>query len=424
MGQRLRRPILQPRRRIWRAHPISPGRGDLAGVADLAGKLPDLAAGDAYVPPAGDDSPLAHAAPSAMSGATTLLAGQDVLDVSTDQGGGVWAVTSAKVYYLPPGGGVYTYDQSSGLARGWSTWTDTWFGYGTAPVTFRSVAGGLAGEAVIGNIGAIADRLQVNPGNGGVTRIDNMKVAVDSSDPTVRQEQEEQTRRVVAAWRVVADLNGTFDGTAYLGGFHGMYAFHGLLGDCGCQTFQQHNHAFADFAEGGIAGGDVRALGISPDGDVWQGDRDVVALWPQRSVGARADFFQGTRAVVDVFPGVRDEVWGLGVDSQNGVYVASYGNGLAYLSAATHQPASYWSRATTLPQNHLTDVAVDGAGDVWVATPDGGVARLQPAGNTWSYCTLSSGLASNNVHRVYADKYGSARAIYFATGNGVTVFRP
>src|SRR5438270_897963 len=65
----------------------------------------------------------------------------------------------------------------SGLARGWSTWNDPYFGYGAnAPVTFASVAGALSGEAVIGNIGAIADRLQVNPSTGAVTRIDNMKV--------------------------------------------------------------------------------------------------------------------------------------------------------------------------------------------------------------------------------------------------------
>jgi hypothetical protein len=406
---------------------------DLAAAVDLSTSRdlrhppppgPDLAGVDAYTPPTGDDSPVAHAAPSAMSGAVTLLAGHDVLDVSTDQGGGVWAVVSARVYYVAPGGSVYSYDQASGLARGWWTWTDTYYGYGTAPVTFASVAGGLAGEAAIGNVGAIADRMEVNPSTGAITRIDNMKVAVDATDPTVLAEQQNQLIREVAMIRAIADLNGTFNGTAYLGGFHGFSAFHSLAGDCSCTEFEQHLHAFVLWTPDEIASADVRGLALSPAGDVWEGDRDAVVLWPQRSLGPRADFFQDATAAVDVFPGVRDEVWGVGVDSANGVYVASHGNGLAYLSPASHQPSAYWSRGTTLPQNHLSDVTVDATGEVWLATDSAGVARFNPAANSWRYYTAASGLASNGVHRVYVDKYSSARVLYFATGNGITVFRP
>ena len=49
-------------------------------------------------------------------------------------------------------------------------------------------------------------------------------------------------KRVVAVWKVIVDLNGTFRGTAYLGGFHGFYAMHGMSGDCGCIVFEEHQH--------------------------------------------------------------------------------------------------------------------------------------------------------------------------------------
>jgi hypothetical protein len=396
---------------------------DLAQPArDLAQPVLDLATPSAsdsgtYVPPPPSDTPVAHAPSQPLTGARTLLGGQNVLDVSTDQGGGVWAITSTKVWYFPSGGGgPFTYDQSSGLARGQYQWTDTWFDPGTYPVTFASVAGATPGQAIVGNIGEIADRLQVNASNGAVVRIDNMRVTTANTTP---DEFPEHVKRVVAVLRTEADLNGTLNGTAYLGGFHGFYAFHGLDADCGCLAFEEHQHYITDTV---VGGGDVRALAFSPDGDVWQGDRDFVTLLPQRSKGARVGLFDYDFVVGrDVFPDVRDEVWGLGVDRSNGVYVASYGNGLAYLAPGSYA-ARYWSSATTLPQNHLTDVTVDGAGEAWITTREAGVARYNPAADSWTYYT--NGLASLEINRVYVDKYSASRVIYFATANGITIYRP
>jgi hypothetical protein len=388
---------------------------DLAAPVDLAHAVLD---GGSYVPPSGSDDPVAHAPPTPLAVATRL-GGQDVLDASVDQGGGLWAVTTDTVYYFPPGrSSAFTYSQASGLARGWYSWTDTWFDPGVRPVTFASVAGGAAGEAVIGNIGAIADRLQVNSSTGAVLRIDNMKVTTANTNAA---EYPEHLKRVVAALRVAVDLNGTLDGTAYLGGFHGFYAFHGLLADCGCLAFEEHQHYMDEVT---IGGADVRALAFSPDGDVWAGDRDFVQLLPQRSRGANVGLFDFDFATGrDVFPGVRDEVWGLGVDGSGGVFVASYGNGLAYLRPATYVP-TYWSRATALPQDHLTDVTVDTHGDVWVATASGGLARLQPSSGTWTYHTTASGLPSNGINRLSVDRYTGAGTIYAATHNGIAVITP
>jgi hypothetical protein len=393
----------------------SPGSPPVdAGVyADLGVPPAAVDAGADLSPaPAGDPAP-----PSSLGAMSTWLVGQDVLDVSVDQGGGVWAVTPGRVYYYARGA-VHAYDQSSGLARGWATWTDTWFNPGTWPVTFASVAGGMAGEAVIGNIGAIADRLTVDPSTGAVLRLDNMQVTPAN---TTAAEYPYHLQRVVAALSVVADLNGTYQGTAYLGGFHGFYAFHGLEADCGCLAFEEHQHYITALIVGGA---DVRALALSADGDVWQGDRDFVTLLPQRSLGPTAGLFDATFTVgLDVFPGVRDEVWGLAVDGAGGVYVASYGNGLAYLSPVTHAPR-FWSSASGLLTDQLTSVAVDAHGDAWVATATAGLARLRPASGAWSYYTTASGLPSNNVNRLYLDKLTGSNKLYVATGNGIAIISP
>ena len=173
----------------------------------------------------------------------------------------------------------------------------------------------------------------------------------------------------------------------------------------------------------------MRALALTPEGDLWMGDADVISFVPQRSAGANADFFQTVAipgqpdaSALDVFPGVVDNTFGLALDQARGLYVASYGNGLAYLAPGSYAPR-YWSAADKLPQNYLTGVAVDAAGDVWIATAAAGVVRYQPSSQIWVYYTTMSGLPSNDIRAVYLDKYAaSGRGVYFATGSGVAVY--
>lgn len=276
----------------------------------------------------------------------------------------------------------------------------------------------MPGEAVIGNIGAIADRIQVDPSSGAVERIDNLQV---TSAQVSGAELPEHVKRVVAVWRVAVDLNGTWRGTAYLGGFHGFYAFHGLDGDCGCLAFEEHQHYITNSA---IGSADVKGMAITPEGDVWAGDRDFTALLPQRSKGPTIGFFDEDFVIgLDVFPNVRDETTGLAVDAAGGVWVASDGNGLAYLTPATYTPR-YFTSANGLPQNHLSAVAIDGAGDVWIGTAHAGIARLRPSSGAFSYYTAASGLPADAIRNITVDKLTGAGRIYVATANGLAITSP
>jgi hypothetical protein len=372
-----------------------------------------------------------------MVGATTMLSGIDVLDVSTDQAGGVWAVSAQKVYYFPPGrGSPVTYDQSDGLARGWRTWQDPWFeGTPAHPktddVSFSAVAGATSGQAIVGNVGAIGDRLTVDPATGKVLAVENLAI---TQQTTSEESYQDHLVRIVATHKIVANLDGPRSGTAYLGGWHGFTALHGLRGPCSdCSTdFEEHQHYIppggqvtgcdSSGPQEGCWDGDVWGLAISPQGDVWAGDRHFVQLLQQGSLGPDASLMGGHFVVgIDVFPSLRDEVHGLAVDSAGGVWVASDGNGLAYLQPNSWAPI-YWSADTTLPQNHLRGVGIDGHGDLWIGTTEAGVARYDATQNRWTYYDHSSGLADDAVNTIYVDQFDPTRRLFIATRNGVTVF--
>jgi hypothetical protein len=414
-----------------------PGAGDDHSDGGGTGALGD---GGVFNPGPSDMGTVMHAPPGTLTGVAVYGAGTDFRDVSTDEGHNVWATTSGTVYYFH-GGATSTYTTANGLAQGHSTWTtDYWCGPGEGPpcpatydVTFTSVAGGLPGEVVVGHLGYSATRLNVDPASGAVQSTVGVQVtSTQQPDPT---EMTAQQQRETSSWKVVVDLNGTYNGTAYFGGWHGTSALHNIgttraSGVCGqgCADYEEHIHGFFD---GGTqpGGRDVRALAITPEGDLWMGDADVISFVPQRSAGANADFFQNVAipgqpnaSALDVFPGVADNTFGIAVDKSHGLYVASYGNGLAYLTANSYTP-TYWSATDKLPENYLTGVVVDPAGDVWIATDSAGVVRYQPSSQTWVYYTTASGLPSNNIRAVYLDKYAaSGRAVFFATASGVAAY--
>lgn len=399
----------------------SPGT-DL-GTAQDAGTDAAAPAGcdGGYVPPGTADTPLEHAPPSPLPVRTLAGLGTTTLDVGIDRGGGVWAVTRDRIYYWPRlDASPYTYDQqNNGLARGHQE--------NEPNHPFASVAGGLVGQAIIGNVGAVADQLTVDPNTGQVIGIENLSVNCTYLSPVICLEHRS---KVTATLRVVVDFDGGWGGTAFLGGVHGFSAWHGVNRDCECQRFEEHQHYFpptdpycdSSGPQHGCWGGDTAGLALSPRGDVWVGDEHFVALLPQRSLTSPVDFFHPFALGIDVFPGQNDEVKALAADDAGGVWVASFGQGLAYLAPETYTPC-YFDRARELPQNRVTAVAVDDDGSVWLGTIGGGIARKK--GGQWLYYTVASGLPGQDINAIFIDRVarGAAeRRVLIAHEHGVSVY--
>jgi hypothetical protein len=273
-------------------------------------------------------------------------------------------------------------------------------------------------------MGAIADRLTVDPQTGAIKHIENLAI---THQTTRDSDYEDHLVRVIGTVKVITVLDGVLNGSAYLGGYHGISALHGLKGDCQCRSdFDEHAHYIGCDSSGDAYGcwdGQVYGLAMSPDGNVWAGDRHFVQLLDQQNTPPD-NYIMGQHFLqaIDVFPGLRDEVHGLAVDGNGGVWVASDGDGLAYLDPAKGFQAGYWSQATTLPQNHLHGAALDQGGDLWIGTRDGGVARFDAGSNKWTYYTTASGLPNDSINTVYVDQFAKSRRVFIATQSGFSIY--
>jgi hypothetical protein len=287
----------------------------------------------------------------------------------------------------------------------------------------------MSGEAFVGHLGMIGDRLQVDPASGAVQMIQSL--AVTEAQQPRPEELGPQQQREVSVLRAVMDLAGPLGGTVYFGGWHGTSALHAMTlprptSVCACPDYEEHVHPFGDDQ---VFGTDVRGLALTADGDLWMGDRRALYFMPERSVGQDADFFQPVGvpgrpegSSIDVFPGVDDFTYGIALDANGGIWVASFGNGLAYLAPGSYT-ATYFTAADTLPSNDLTDVAVDRDGDVWIGTHGAGIARYSPSAATFTYYTAKSGLPSGNIRRITVDPFRTdARVVYVATDNGIAIY--
>jgi hypothetical protein len=322
-------------------------------------------------------------------------------DVAVDAAGGVWATTDHFVLYQPRGGAARRYTSADGLAEG------------DSQTVFAGVGAGGSGQAFIGTIGRYADVVDVR-GDGSLA-VHHLTI----TDPI-------HAAHVTMAFRFAVDLQSACGGTVWIGAEHGHAAVHGIAtGYCwdreGC--FEEHRHS----DPGGGPAGDVRGLAVCASHDLWTGDAWWVGRMPWGASGAQPDFWALPPGgypdpLFDVFPGVDDSIYAIACEPQGGLWVASYGNGLAHLDGITYA-THYFNAATSLPQNVVTALALDADGSVWLGTGWGGMGRYQPATGQWTYYSPTAGLPSASINALATDFTTSPRTIYIAHLSGLSAYQ-
>jgi signal transduction histidine kinase/ligand-binding sensor domain-containing protein/DNA-binding response OmpR family regulator len=82
---------------------------------------------------------------------------------------------------------------------------------------------------------------------------------------------------------------------------------------------------------------------------------------------------------------------------------------------------SYHAPAGGLNDHHAMALYEDQAGIIWIGTHGGGLNRLDPGTNIFTYFTTRQGLPSNRIMSLIGDEQGN---LWIGTGNGLSRFNP
>jgi hypothetical protein len=217
-------------------------------------------------------------------------------------------------------------------------------------------------------------------------------------------------------YEIFVPKRGPAAGEVFLGTEHGIVRYQGSL-------YADHRHIATDVSNGnGTTSqrfGASKAMTVTDDGTVWYGNDfrfggvpwtprlyewyfDAPWLFPSYGFGGETD---------------RDYNEGIGVDSKGDVWVGARTLGMVHLIMAPNKHSAKKEKLD-VPSAMINDLVVDLNDTLWLAT-DAGAYRYDPVTKKWTrFAAVSSG-----VNKLYLDDTVSPRALYFATGNGITVYR-
>ncbi len=165
----------------------------------------------------------------------------------------------------------------------------------------------------------------------------------------------------------------------------------------------------------------IRMLDVDASGKLWIGGRynEMASFDP-----ATEQFTYYIASKKDSMSLIPGKINDLMVSRMGDVWAATE-NGISRLNPATGKFTRYQSNSKA-PKGHLNDHYVlslyeDQEGILWVGTHQGGLNRLDPHTNTFTYFTTQHGLPSNQIRSIIGDEKGN---LWMGTSQGLSRFNP
>jgi hypothetical protein len=353
--------------------------------------------------------------------------GGNIIDVSVDEAGDLFAVAPDSLYALRPTETRFTrYTAADGLHI--TPFVDP---AGTPTKSYLSaVAGGAAGEVFVGYRGfdsadpfadteaerelGNADKVILTPSGLSITRylfrcdVEHAKCWEDRS-----------VRRMLYAH------DGVAAGHLFVGFNHGVSH---VLDD----TWGDHVHVevWYHYPDGHVTEkiGEWYGLAIQANGELWTAGRYGAGSqrwYPDPKTWVRGHFHYSFTTYtadhkLDVPAGYREDERGVSVAPDGTVWLASSRFGVSsWPSATSHGDYASIKHWTIAGVAHALDVIADLDNTLWLISGSGALIHFDPATST---ATPLSGVSG--ARRLYLDTMQSPRVLYVATSSGVAVVRP
>jgi len=333
-----------------------------------------------------------------------------IWSVSADRGGNVWASDHESLLLL---------------RRGSETWEFFTAKNNFLPYPILSVAGGEDLEVWVGYEGLFPDDnpfddAPVIAKSGDVDRLrlqdggfERFHYDISSPPSDLYPEGRDVLR---SCFRIVPVLDGPFRGDVWFGCNHGVAMWSARFGQV-----IEHLHPAINVGDS-LFTGDFRGIAIAPDGNVWVGGAARTGLVRYASEGG--NFWARIAPQLDVWPeGIaldpagHDWVMALAADEAGGLWVASFGNGLAY--RAPDGSFLHLTTADGLPDNRIRDLGLDPDGSLWVAA-EAGLARVV-GGRVVQVWGSADGLPGA-ITSVFVDRSQRPRRLIIGTTQGIAIY--
>jgi sugar lactone lactonase YvrE len=335
--------------------------------------------------------------------------------VAVDRGGNVWAAertgkNAGRLRLLRKGAALWERFEGPGD--------------GLAPWPVMSVGGGRAGEVYVGYQGLFPDGNVFDdpPEVAKSGDVDRLRLTADgfdrlhydiSSPPDDTYPNGRDTLRT--CYRIVPVLTGPYAGDVWFGCNHGMAQYSARF-----DRVLEHRHTAINRGTT-LFSGDFRGLALAPDGDVWIGGAHRGG---RIHYAAGGDFWAPIDPVIDAFPdGVAknpegdDWTMAMAVEPDGTLWVGGYGNGLA--RRAPDGTWSYFDSGAGLPDDRVSDLALDTDGSLWVAC-DRAAARI--AGGAVVQVLDNMNGPPGTVLSVAIDDIAKPRRVIVGTSQGVGIY--
>lgn len=409
---------------------LPPNDGGHTTTPDDGGTAPDAGPADAGQPDAGDMTALGTF--TSLTESAPLPPPDELItpgnglsdsfvDAQHDAAGNLWAVTGSHLF----------------LRRaGYIAWESFNSGDGLSGQQILSVGGGVAGTAWVGFKG-IGDGDETDPPEwrytGGAEKVVLTSSGLDVTHyefiapPGTYSQYPDGRYKLRRTLRVYPTKVGPFAGDAWFGANHGMAQV-----NAAGEAIEHHHPLLCvwDDALGDCSTtheGDVPAVGFYANGNILFGGTYGIGSLVYANGSKNGDFW-GAEPIhnqnVFVHPlspnaNGSEDIVGVAASSDGSVWAVSHHSGLAHLHL-DGKTIDVFQEAQGLPSNRIEDMAIDSADNLWLATTEKGLFKIDL--HTGAF-RQASGLPSALTRRVVFETLTSGRRITAIVNRGIAVYQ-